>query len=58
VSIDDVAGAADGLICLTGGPDGLVNMLLKTAQNDKAKSKIDILNNIFKEQPLCRTSTI
>jgi DNA polymerase-3 subunit alpha len=43
-----VAGAADGLICLTGGPDGLVNMLLKTAQNDRAKSKIDILNNIFK----------
>jgi DNA polymerase-3 subunit alpha len=49
VSIDDVAGAADGLICLTGGPDGPVNKLLKTAQNDKAKKKIDILNNIFKD---------
>ena len=49
VSIDDVAGAADGLICLTGGPDGLVNKLLKTAQNDKAESKIGILNNIFKD---------
>ncbi|MDB2541787.1 PHP domain-containing protein, partial [Alphaproteobacteria bacterium] len=49
VSMDDVAGAADGLICLTGGPDGLVNKLLKTAQNDKAESKIGILDNIFKD---------
>ena len=47
VTLDDVAAAADGLICLTGGPDGLINKLLKTAQNDKAKKKIDILNNIF-----------
>ncbi|MCH1543074.1 MAG: DNA polymerase III subunit alpha [Alphaproteobacteria bacterium] len=47
VTLDDVAAAADGLICLTGGPDGLINKMLKTAQNDKAKKKIDILNNIF-----------
>ena len=47
VTLDDVAAAADGLICLTGGPDGLINKLLKTAQNDKAKKKIDILNNML-----------
>jgi len=49
VTLDDVAAAADGLICLTGGPDGLINKLLKTAQNDKAKKKIDILNNILSD---------
>ena len=49
VTLDDVAAAADGLICLTGGPDGLINKLLKTAQNDKAKKKIDILNNMFSD---------
>ena len=47
VSLDEVIAAADGLICLTGGPDGLVNKLLRVAQFDKAEEKINILNKGF-----------
>ena len=47
VAFDDIAASADGLICLTGGPDGLINRLLEGSQNDNAKNKISILNNSF-----------
>ncbi len=47
VAFDDIAASADGLICLTGGPDGLINRLLEGSQIDNAKNKISILNNIF-----------
>ncbi len=47
VAFDDIAASADGLICLTGGPDGLINRLLEGGRMDKAKNKISILNNSF-----------
>ena len=47
VAFDDIAASADGLICLTGGPDGLINRLLEGSQIDNAKNKISILNNSF-----------
>ena len=49
VTLDEAIVAADGLICLTGGTDGLINKLLHAAQIDKAESKIDILNNQVKK---------
>ena len=47
VDFEDIAASAEGLICLTGGPDGLINQLLESNQTDVAKNKICILNNIF-----------
>ena len=47
VAFDDIAASADGLICLTGGPDGLINRLLEGSQIDNAKNKISNLNNSF-----------
>ncbi len=50
VTLDEVADAAAGLICLTGGPDGLVNQLLANNQNAPAESKLTKLNNIFEDK--------
>ena len=47
VAFEDIAASAEGVICLTGGPDGLINQLLESNQTDVAKNKISILNNIF-----------
>ncbi|MBL6761591.1 MAG: DNA polymerase III subunit alpha [PS1 clade bacterium] len=49
VTLDEVADAAAGLICLTGGPDGLVNQLLANNQTAPAESKLTKLNNIFED---------
>jgi len=49
VTLDEVADAAAGLICLTGGPDGLVNQLLANNQTARAESKLTRLNNIFED---------
>ncbi len=47
VAFEEIAASADGLICLTGGPDGLINRLLKSNQTEATKNKISILNSIF-----------
>ena len=47
VAFADIAASAEGLICLTGGPDGLINQLLESNQTEVAKNKISILNSIF-----------
>ena len=47
VTLDEVADAAAGLICLTGGPDGLLNQLLANNQTAPAESKLTKLNNAF-----------
>ena len=47
VAFDEIAASADGLICLTGGPDGLINQLLESNQTEAAKNKISILNSVF-----------
>ena len=47
VAFDEIAASADGLICLTGGPDGLINQLLESNQTEAAKNKISILNSFF-----------
>ncbi len=40
---------ADGLICLTGGPDGPINRLLATHRAAKSKNKLSLYINIFKD---------
>ena len=47
VAFDDITASAEGLICLTGGPDGLINQLLESKQIDVLKNKLSILNNVF-----------
>lgn len=47
VAFDEIAASADGLICLTGGPDGLINQLLESNQTEAVKNKISILNSVF-----------
>ncbi len=47
VAFEEIAASADGLICLTGGPDGLINRLLESNQTEATNNKISILNSIF-----------
>ena len=47
VAFADIAASAEGLICLTGGPDGLINQLLESNQTEVTKNKISILNSVF-----------
>jgi len=47
ITLSDLEKWGDGLICLTGGPDGPVNKLLVDGQRDKAKLVIERLSSIF-----------
>ncbi|MDQ7071753.1 MAG: DNA polymerase III subunit alpha [Rhodobacterales bacterium] len=47
VSLDELAQYSDGLICLSGGPDGPVGRLLRTAQRPAAKALMTRLAEAF-----------
>ncbi|MGB7262781.1 MAG: PHP domain-containing protein, partial [Albidovulum sp.] len=47
VTADDLAGHSDGLICLTGGPDGPIGRLLQAGQAAKAEALMAHLAAIF-----------
>ncbi|WP_299205261.1 DNA polymerase III subunit alpha [uncultured Tateyamaria sp.] len=47
VTVDELARHADDVICLTGGPDGPVGMLLQTGQTPAAQALMDRLKEIF-----------
>ncbi len=47
VTIDQLAGLSDGLICLTGGPDGPIDKALAENQNDLAQERLGRLKTIF-----------
>ncbi|WP_225027802.1 DNA polymerase III subunit alpha [Xinfangfangia pollutisoli] len=47
VTLDDLAAHAEGLICLTGGPDGPLGRFLQMGQAPKARALIDRLAAIF-----------
>ncbi len=47
VTLDELAGHADGLICLTGGPDGPLGRFHATGQHGKARALIDRLASIY-----------
>jgi DNA polymerase III subunit alpha len=50
VTLDQLATHSDGLICLTGGPDGPVGMLLQTAQRPAAEALVQRLARTFPDR--------
>jgi len=50
VSLDELATYSDGLICLSGGPDGPVGRLLRMGQRPKAEALMDRLATIYPER--------
>ena len=47
VTLDDLQSHSDGLICLTGGPDGPLGQLFVARQDDKAKQLLSRLSAIY-----------
>lgn len=50
LTIDDVASHADGLICLTGGPNGLPGALIQAGQKAMAEELLTRLKDIFPDR--------
>tara|TARA_R110002110_G_scaffold34834_2_gene118116 strand:- start:191 stop:3610 length:3420 start_codon:yes stop_codon:yes gene_type:complete len=47
IALERVAEYSDGLICLTGGPDGVINKLIEASQTDAAETLLLRLKAIF-----------
>ncbi len=47
VTLQELVSHADGLICLTGGPDGPVGRLLQAGQTDRARDLLDQLATTY-----------
>ncbi|MCV6823654.1 MULTISPECIES: DNA polymerase III subunit alpha [Halocynthiibacter] len=47
VTLDELAEFSEGIICLTGGPEGALGKLLLTAQRTKAEALLDRLQAIY-----------
>ncbi|MEW2917414.1 DNA polymerase III subunit alpha [Ruegeria sp. ANG10] len=50
VTLEELAQHSDGLICLTGGPDGPVGMLLQQGQLPAAEALVDRLAGMFPDR--------
>ncbi len=50
VTLDELAERSDGLICLTGGPEGPVGMLLQQGQRPAAEALVDRLAAMFPDR--------
>ncbi|WP_170423194.1 DNA polymerase III subunit alpha [Ruegeria arenilitoris] len=50
VTLEELAEHSDGLICLSGGPDGPVGMLLQQGQRPAAESLVDRLAAMFPDR--------
>ncbi len=50
VTLDELAERSDGLICLSGGPDGPVGMLLQQGQRPAADALVDRLARMFPDR--------
>lgn len=50
VSLEDLAAHGDGLICLSGGPEGPVGKLLQAGQRDKAEALLTRLAAIYPQR--------
>ncbi|WP_209599583.1 DNA polymerase III subunit alpha [Ruegeria sp. HKCCSA071] len=50
VTLDELADRSDGLICLSGGPDGPVGRLLQQGQRPAAETLVDRLAAIFPDR--------
>ncbi len=51
-NLDRIAQHADGLICLTGGDRGPINLLLQTGKDKESYEYLSLLSNIFKKGSL------
>jgi len=47
ITLDELTAHQDGLICLTGGPDGPLGRLIATGQMDKAEALLSALHRAF-----------
>lgn len=50
VTLDELKEFSDGVICLSGGPDGPVGMLLQAGQRPAAQAFLDRLHDIFSDR--------
>ena len=50
VTLDDLAAHADGLICLSGGPDGPMGRLLRSGRRDQAEALLARLAEIYPDR--------
>ncbi|WP_282151814.1 DNA polymerase III subunit alpha [Ruegeria atlantica] len=50
VTLEELAERSDGLICLSGGPDGPVGMLLQQGQRPAAEALVDRLSAMFPDR--------
>ncbi|CAD0183847.1 DNA polymerase III subunit alpha [Ruegeria sp. THAF57] len=50
VTLEELAERSDGLICLSGGPDGPVGMLLQQGQRPAAEALVDRLASMFPDR--------
>ncbi len=50
VTLDELSERSDGLICLTGGPDGPVGILLQQGQRPAAEALVDRLAGMFPDR--------
>ncbi|WP_170409834.1 DNA polymerase III subunit alpha [Ruegeria atlantica] len=50
VTLEELADRSDGLICLSGGPDGPVGMLLQQGQRPAAEALVDRLSAMFPDR--------
>ncbi|MCG7519461.1 DNA polymerase III subunit alpha [Ruegeria sp. Ofav3-42] len=50
VTLEELADRSDGLICLSGGPDGPVGMLLQQGQRPAAEALVDRLARMFPDR--------
>ena len=50
VTVEELAAHAEGLICLTGGPDGPIGRLLRQGQRPKAEALMDRLAVIYPDR--------
>ena len=50
ITPQDLAQHADGLICLTGGPDGVVGRLIRDGQGPRAQALMETLKALFSDR--------
>lgn len=50
VTVEDLAACSDGVICLTGGPDGPIGRFLRQGQDAKARALLQRLASIYSDR--------
>ena len=55
--IADLAAHAEGLIALTGGPEGIIDLALAEGNPELARSRLESAEGDVRRQALCRAAT-